>query len=338
MTETGLDSDGACPTILHMINGLLLHSMSYSGWGQPNLTLDGFVDKAADLGFDGVMLMAKRPHLSVLIMAQRMRPLAPAHRGPRHARSASPATNFTGDLAHPDIPGENSRFVTSPNWPAWPTILAPARFASSPIPRTFDALPAPMGHDRQFPAEATVAPPNSMWCSAYKITDIAVDPEAFDLVRVNHDHCRASSMLTPALQGLDIESAARKLGALTVHTTVANYSVRPQFRYLPSVVNYEKLPARAQAVPMDEGFIDYPAFFKAMTEGGFEGTVAYEMCSALLGGATLENLDRHAASFLQYMHSGAASGCAGQRSVPHCGNTSLTVAGRQRWVQSQAWL
>ena len=45
----------------------MLHSVSYSGsWGQAFLTLDEFVDKAADLGFDGVMLMAKRPHLSLL--------------------------------------------------------------------------------------------------------------------------------------------------------------------------------------------------------------------------------------------------------------------------------
>ena len=49
-----------------MIDGLLLHSVSYSGsWGQPVLSLDEFVDHAADLGFDGAMLMAKRPHLSV---------------------------------------------------------------------------------------------------------------------------------------------------------------------------------------------------------------------------------------------------------------------------------
>src|SRR5258708_5260353 len=46
---------------------LLLHSVSYAGlWGQASLTLDQFIDKAAELGFEGVMLMAKRPHLSVL--------------------------------------------------------------------------------------------------------------------------------------------------------------------------------------------------------------------------------------------------------------------------------
>ena len=46
----------------------ILHSVSYAGvWeGQARLTLDEFVDKAADLGFEGVMLMAKRPHVSPL--------------------------------------------------------------------------------------------------------------------------------------------------------------------------------------------------------------------------------------------------------------------------------
>src|SRR5262245_36202056 len=48
-----------------MIQGLILHSVSYSGsWGQHFLALEDFIAKAADLGYDGVMLMAKRPHLS----------------------------------------------------------------------------------------------------------------------------------------------------------------------------------------------------------------------------------------------------------------------------------
>ena len=33
----------------------LLHSVSYSGsWGQPALTIEQFLSKAAELGFDGV--------------------------------------------------------------------------------------------------------------------------------------------------------------------------------------------------------------------------------------------------------------------------------------------
>ena len=42
-----------------------LHSVSYSGaWrGQALLTVDEFLVKAKELGFDGVMLVAKRPHV-----------------------------------------------------------------------------------------------------------------------------------------------------------------------------------------------------------------------------------------------------------------------------------
>ena len=45
----------------------LLFSVSYSGsWGQETLDLEQFIERAAELGFEGVMLGGKRPHLSVL--------------------------------------------------------------------------------------------------------------------------------------------------------------------------------------------------------------------------------------------------------------------------------
>ena len=44
-----------------------LFSVSYAGfWGQTALSTEQFVDKAAELGFSGILLMAKRPHLSPL--------------------------------------------------------------------------------------------------------------------------------------------------------------------------------------------------------------------------------------------------------------------------------
>ena len=44
-----------------------LFSVSYAGmWGQHSLDIEAFVKKAADLGYQSVELMAKRPHLSVL--------------------------------------------------------------------------------------------------------------------------------------------------------------------------------------------------------------------------------------------------------------------------------
>ena len=45
-----------------------LHSVSYAGvWpGQAKLSLEQFLHHAQELGFEAVMLMAKRPHLSLL--------------------------------------------------------------------------------------------------------------------------------------------------------------------------------------------------------------------------------------------------------------------------------
>src|SRR5437660_7258285 len=90
-----------------MTHPALLHSVSYSGsWGQHFLPLDDFIDHAGDLGYDGVMLMAKRPHLSVLDCdpARRRDLRARLHdRGLAHICIAG-YTNFTADLEHPDIP------------------------------------------------------------------------------------------------------------------------------------------------------------------------------------------------------------------------------------------
>jgi hypothetical protein len=52
---------------------------------------------------------------------------------------------------------------------------------------------------------------------------------------------------------------------------------------------------------MGEGFIDYRGFFDALEAGGFDGSIAYEMCSPLLGGGDIRNLDRYAERFLHYM-------------------------------------
>ncbi|MCH2131654.1 MAG: sugar phosphate isomerase/epimerase, partial [Pirellulaceae bacterium] len=50
---------------------LSLFSISYAGfWGQHALSLPAIIAKAAELGYDGVMLAGKRPHLSPLDATQ----------------------------------------------------------------------------------------------------------------------------------------------------------------------------------------------------------------------------------------------------------------------------
>jgi sugar phosphate isomerase/epimerase len=86
----------------------ILHSVSYAGvWpGQARLSLDAFFEKAAELGFKGLMLMAKRPHLSVLDYSvedcARLREKIEA-RG-LECRVIAGYNNFSADLEHPDVP------------------------------------------------------------------------------------------------------------------------------------------------------------------------------------------------------------------------------------------
>ena len=93
----------------------------------------------------------------------------------------------------------------------------------------------------------------------------------------------------------------RRWRSRTVHTTIANYQLRPRYRYVPALVNYEKL------TPCDSGGADRRGIHRlhgistAMEAAGYRGAVAYEMCSPLLGGGSLENLDRYARKFLEFM-------------------------------------
>src|SRR5258708_3136432 len=85
----------------------LLHSVSYSSsWGQAALSLDEFIDHAADLGFDGVFLAAKRPHLSPLDYGPADRLELRKRLEKRRLGDVVLAgyNNFTAGLEHRDIP------------------------------------------------------------------------------------------------------------------------------------------------------------------------------------------------------------------------------------------
>ena len=122
------------------------------------------------------------------------------------------------------------------------------------------------------------------------------------LIEVDEPNCKAMfDAWSPALQGVDLVAAARALAPFTAYTTIADYVRRPRFRYVPALVNYQQETDAVRAVPMGEGFIDYRGFLGALRDAGFDGTVAYEMCSPLQGGGSEANLDRCACRFLDWM-------------------------------------
>ncbi len=288
----------------------VLHSVSYAGvWpGQARLTLEEFLDKAAELGFPGVMLMAKRPHLSVLDydQAARLRLRERLEKLGLGCRVIAGYNNFTADLEHGDVPHREIQI-------AHVTELArAARDLGAGIVRIFTGYEHPaLGYAALWQMMTDTLRECARRAAEVGVTigvqnhhDLAAHYEShFDLIgAVGEPNCKAIfDAWAPALHGSDIVKAAQKMAAVTCHTTAADYRKRPRFHYRPAVVNYEEQASWVQAVPMGEGFIDYAGFLGAMRQGGYQGAVAYEMCSPLLGGGSIENLDRYARRFLEFL-------------------------------------
>lgn len=294
-----------------MIGPAILHSVSYTGsWGQAFLPLDAFVEKAAELGFQGVMLGAKRPHLSPL-----------DYDGPALAKLRSKIealglgtvviagyTNFTADLEHGEVPNREIQIQHVDQ------LVRLANGLGSRIVRVFtsyESAAATYGAQWNMTVAALKecarrASDSGVVIGVQNHHDVAVGYESMlDLIRaVGEPNCQPLfDAWSPALHGDDLAKTARLFGAITPHTTIADYQLRPRFRYHPQLVNYSKELPATQAVPMGEGFIDYRAFLGALADSGFTGSVAYEMCSPLLHGGDLDTLDRYARKFLEYIDS-----------------------------------
>jgi len=289
-----------------MIRATVLHSVSYAGlWGQAFFPLEQFIDKAAELGYDGVELMAKRPHLSLLDYPAAARARLREHLERRNVRCACIAgyTNFTADMEHADIPQREMqiRHVAE--------LAEMARDLGCNLVRVFTGYDTQAAtYARQWSAVveslrecARIAAEFGVTIGVQNHHDVACGYEAMhDLIRViNEPNCRALfDAWAPALHGDDLRRAARLMAPVTVHTTVADYQLRPRYVYNPALVNYDRATAATLAVPMGEGFIDYDAFLGELCASGFEGSIAYEMCSPLRDGNSIEVLDRYARAFL----------------------------------------
>lgn len=289
-----------------------LHSVSYAGvWpGQASLPIDRIISKAAELGFDGVMLLAKRPHASLLdLPAERRRDLKKCleDHGVRLAAVAG-YNDFGAAADRPDVPlaemqiyylGELARLASDLG-----CRLVRVFTAFEPPSLTYDQLwgrtVAALREAGRRAADVgvTLGVQNHHDLAAHYLSlrDL--------LTEIGHPHVKACfDAWSLWLHGDDLPAAVRAMSGWIVHTTVADYVRRPRFRYAPQSVNYERQTDVIRAVPLGQGEIDYRAFFGALREIGYDGYVGYEMCSPLAGGGSEENLDRAARSFLESLKS-----------------------------------
>src|SRR5262245_2943827 len=289
---------------------IALHSVSYAGvWpSQVRLSLEQFLDKAKLLGFGAVMLMAKRPHLSVLDFDAEARKQLRAGLQRLDLKVACLAgyTDFCMASDRPDVPTREMQILYVRE------LCRLAHELDCKLIRVFTGFDyTSASFDQQWLWCVSSLRECAQFAAKLGVTigvqnhhDTAAHYESlFDLLQeINEPSCKALfDAWAPALHGTDLVAAVKKMAPHIVHTTVADYVRRPRFRYQPNLVNYVRETDAVRAVPMGEGFIDYRGFFQALKEIGYDGYVAYEMCSYLRGGGSEANLDRGARRFLEYM-------------------------------------
>ena len=289
-----------------------LFSVSYAGlWGQAALGLEEFIRKAAALGYEGVELMGKRPHASPLEMTPDRRKAVRDLLGEAGLDLACVAayTDFTGGLRAGEVPfGEMQVAYVG-------ALAQMAADLGGGLVRVFT------GYDdaaRDFTQQWDLCVAGIRECcdraadlgvtiGVQNHHDIAVHSAALRefIADVDRPNCRAMfDAWSPALRGEDLREAAQAMAPLTAYTTCADYVRLPRFHYRPGCVNYTPAECdHVRAVPMGEGCIDYEGFFAGLKAGGYDGWIAYEMCSPLRGGGSEENLDACARRFLEYVKS-----------------------------------
>ena len=293
-----------------------LHSVSYSGlWrGQFALGIDAFLVKAKELGYDGVMLMNKRPHLSALDYD-------------KEARKTLRKRIEDNGLALVGLAGY-SDFTTGFDkigGPAIPHTEIQATYIGqvaelaadlgTNIIRILTGYERPgLPYDRQYAVivegirmAAVEAQKHGVTLVVQNHHDIALHHDAmyWMMKEIDMQNVKVGwDAWAPNLQGLtseEIKASIRRLQPYIALTIAADYVKMPRYRFDGNLTNFIPDTPVIRATQMGKGIIDYDTFFGTLKEIGYQGYLVYEMCEVLEGGGSLQNLDDTAKEFLKYV-------------------------------------
>jgi sugar phosphate isomerase/epimerase len=293
---------------------LALHSISYAGlWGQARLPVDAVLDKAAEQGYQGVVLVGKRPHASPgdLDAGGRRRLRDGLERRGLRLAAIAGYTDFCGGSDHLGIPMREMQVLYVAE------LARLARDLGGELVRIFTGYGrSDVPYDTQWAWCVDAVRESARRAADFGVTvgvqnhhDVAVHPDSLlDFLRdVDEPNCRLCfDAWSAALLGCDLRATARKMAPQTVFTTLADYVKRERYALDLSIVNYAPQTDALRAVAIGEGFIDYAGFVEGLLDGGYprDGWAAYEMCSLLDGGGSEANLDRCGARFVDWMRAG----------------------------------
>ena len=290
-----------------------LHSVSYSGlWrGQARLTVDEFVDKASELGYDGIELGTKRPHASLLDYNDKARKKLrdKIDKAGIELVCLAGYNDFTAGIDKVGVPHVEIQAVYIGE------LARLARDLGSGMVRIYTGYERE-GHpyDKQYAMALEGIKMAAEIAGGYDVTlilqnhhDIALHHDAMKwmLDEINLPNVKAAfDAWSPTVEGLspeEIKKAIYTISPYLVHTTTADYEKHPRFRYEFLQTYYQPLLPQNRMVMMGEGYIDYKTFINTLKEIGYQGYITYEMCEVLKGGGSVENLDKSARTFLDYM-------------------------------------
>jgi sugar phosphate isomerase/epimerase len=290
-----------------------LHSVSYAGFwrGQSRLTVDEFLLKAKELGFDGVMIMAKRPHVSPLDYDDAARKKLKARIEELGLTLVGLAgyTDYTAGVDKPGIPNVEIQAAYVGE------VAKLARDLGTNMVRIFTGYEREgVAWDMQYGMVVEGLKLSGKEAAKYGITlavqnhhDIALHHDVMHwlLNEVNMPNVMSGwDAWSPTLEGLrseEIRESILKMQPFIVNTIAADYVTMPRFSYEHYLTNYNAHKPVMRAVPMGEGIIDYEMYINTLKEIGYQGYLVYEMCEVLDGGGSIENLDKTARIFLDYV-------------------------------------
>ena len=290
-----------------------LHSIGYAGlWrGQSFLSVDDFLVKAKELGYEGVILMAKKPHISPLDLdkAERARLKKKISDLGLTLVALAGYSDFTAGIDKPGIPHTeiHAAYIGQ--------VAELAADLGTNMVRVFTGYERPgVPYDRQYAIVVEGLQLAAREAQKYGVTlvvqnhhDIALHHEAMYWLMqdVNMPNVKVGwDPWAPNLQGLskeEIIASIRKMKPYIALTIAADYVGLPLYRYENHLTNYFPEGTMFRATQTGKGVIDFDTFFRTLKEIGYRGYLAYEMCSVLEKGGSIQNLDDTAKEFLKYV-------------------------------------
>lgn len=290
-----------------------LHSYSYSGAfeGQHTLSVNEFVLKAKELGYDGVELAAKRPHVSPLdyddAALAKLRIFTESN-GMEVACIAG-YHDFSHEVGHTDMPYAEKELIYLKEE------LRIAVALGAPIVRVYGGCLHPGADWREqyrwvvsgLKEAAKLAEEYGVTLALQNHTEIGHHHEdVLDIIKeVGSESLKVA--LDPAyvtMTGVPLDKAVHDVGNLIVQSTFSDHKFRPFVVWGQPARSSHGLGGYlinrwGESPPVGEGDVDCRTFLRALVEIGYKGWIGFEMCGPMVGGASEENIDRTARKSLE---------------------------------------